>query len=239
MSDLNACVSCAAPMKSRKQCGRCGTPYCSATCQKAHWKTHKSSCQFKVLLLTPTTSTDPLSLLRTMPDPGANLQLPTSTLVASHAGNAFDQTDLLFGNSSKSNTVADHIAADNLSQHDHLVCSLLPRHHFDPSPLTHTSRYTKPNGEGSQLLPSTGDVPSGVTLGHFADMLAAQSNKAEYHWMQPHGYSSWLRSADSTTPLPQRGDKENSDGFRGVYVNPSNGIAFPGGFGRDWRKPGY
>jgi hypothetical protein len=159
--------------------------------------------------------------------------------VASHAGNAFDQTDLLFGNSSKSNTVADHTAADGLSQHDHLVCSLLPLHHFDPSPLTHTSRYTKPNGEGSQLLPSTGDVPSGVTLGHFADMLAAQSNKGEYHWMQPHGYSSWLRSADSTTPLPQGGDKEHSDGLRGVYVNPSNGIAFPGGFGRDWRKPEY
>jgi len=37
-------------------------------------------------------------------------------------------------------------------------------------------------------------------------------------------------------PLPKGGDKENADGYRGVYVNPSNGIAFPGGFGRNWRK---
>jgi hypothetical protein len=87
MSDLNACVSCAAPMKSRKQCGRCGTPYCSATCQKAHWKTHKSSCQFKVLLPTPTTSTDPLSLLRTMPDPGAKPELPNVSPVGQRVFN--------------------------------------------------------------------------------------------------------------------------------------------------------
>ena len=109
--------------------------------------------------------------------------------------------------------------------------------HFRCNPLTHDPRYTKPNGEGSQLLPSTGSVPSGVTLGHFADMLAAQLNKLEYHWMQPHGYSSWLRSADATTVPPKGGDKENPDRYRVVYVNPSNGIAFPGGFGRNWRKP--
>ena len=75
-----------------------------------------------------------------------------------------------------------------------------------------------------------------MTLGHFADMLAAQPKRLEYHWMQPHGYSSWLRSADAVVPLPKGGDKENADGYRGVYVNPSNGIAFPGGFGRNWRK---
>lgn len=87
------------------------------------------------------------------------------------------------------------------------------------------------------MLPCTGHVPTGVTLGHFADMLAAQPNKLEYHWMQPHGYASWLRSADAISPLPKGGDKEHSTGFRGVYVNPSNGIAFPGGFGNDWRRP--
>jgi hypothetical protein len=68
-------------------------------------------------------------------------------------------------------------------------------------------------------------------------MLAAQPTKLEYHWMQPHGYASWLRSADTTTPLPEGGDKENPSGYHGVYVNPSNGIAFPGGFGKNWRKP--
>lgn len=84
-------------------------------------------------------------------------------------------------------------------------------------------------------MPSTGHVPSGVTLGHLADMLAAQPKKLEYHWMQPHDYASWLRSADTTAPLPKPGDKEHPTGYRGVYVNPSNGIAFPGGFGTGWR----
>ena len=80
-------------------------------------------------------------------------------------------------------------------------------------------------------------MPSGVTLGHFADMLAAQPRSLECHSMQPYGYAHWLRSADATVSPPEGGDKENADGYRGVYVNPSNGIAFPGGFGRDWRKP--
>jgi hypothetical protein len=76
-----------------------------------------------------------------------------------------------------------------------------------------------------------------VALDHFANMLAAQSRKLELHWMQPHGYASWLRSADATVLPPEGGDKENADGFRGVYVNPSNGIAFPGEFGGSWCKP--
>jgi hypothetical protein len=67
-----------------------------------------------------------------------------------------------------------------------------------------------------------------VTLSHFADMLAAQPKKLENHWMQPHGNSSWLRSVDAAVALPEGGDKENPTGCRGVYVNPSNGIAFPG-----------
>jgi hypothetical protein len=98
----------------------------------------------------------------------------------------------------------------------------------------HLPRYTKGDNSGSQLLPSTGHVPTGVTLGHFADMLAAQPNKLEYHWMQLHGYADWLRSADTAGELPEV-DKEHSRDYRGVYVNPSNGIAFPGGFGKNWR----
>jgi hypothetical protein len=95
----------------------------------------------------------------------------------------------------------------------------------------HSVRFTKRNAQGNQLLPSTGHVPTGVTLGHFADMLAAQPKKLEYHWMQLHGAASWARSVDAVA-LPNDGvDVEHSDGYRGVYVNPSNGIAFPGGFG--------
>lgn len=76
MPDLIICASCAAPMKSRKQCGRCGTSYCSTKCQKAHWKTHKPLCQFKVTVPTSQVTaekapTDALSLLRTMPDPSS------------------------------------------------------------------------------------------------------------------------------------------------------------------------
>jgi hypothetical protein len=65
-------------------------------------------------------------------------------------------------------------------------------------------------------------------------MLAARPTKLEYHWMQPHGYANWLRSAGTSGQLPEV-DKENSNGPRGVYFNPSNGIAFPGKFGKNWR----
>jgi hypothetical protein len=99
-------------------------------------------------------------------------------------------------------------------------------------------RYTKSNGQGSQLLPSTGHVPTGVTLGHLADMLAAQPKKLEYHWMMLHGAASWARSADAVVlPKNEDVDVEHSEGYHGVYVNPSNGIAFPGGLGTDWRAP--
>jgi hypothetical protein len=99
-------------------------------------------------------------------------------------------------------------------------------------------RYTKSNGQGSQLLPSTGHVPTGVTLGHLADMLAAQPKKLEYHWMMLHGAASWARSADAVVlPKNEDVDVEHSEGCHGVYVNPSNGIAFPGGLGTDWRAP--
>lgn len=132
-----------------------------------------------------------------------------------------------------------HLTTHDISQHEPLVRARFSPTRFTlPAPRWHTSRFTKRDDSGSQLLVSTGHVPSGVTLGHFADMLAAQPKKLEYHWMQSHGYAFWLRSADATVPLPEGGDKEHSMGYRGVYVNPSNGIAFPGGFGRGWRKPG-
>lgn len=67
-------------------------------------------------------------------------------------------------------------------------------------------------------------------------MLDAQPRKLEYWWMQPHGYASWLRSADTTVLPSEGGDMENPEGYRGVYVNPSNGIAFPGALGTKWRK---
>ena len=88
MTDLPTCASCANPMESRKRCGRCGTSYCSATCQKAHWKVHKPSCLlYKVVQPTTTTSTDRLSLLRTMPDPGTLKKRPRLSSVAQQAFN--------------------------------------------------------------------------------------------------------------------------------------------------------
>lgn len=88
MGDIITCASCATPMKSRKQCSRCGTSYCSTTCQRAHWKVHKPSCYFKVVLPTSTTpSTDALSLLRTMPDPGIHNRRPGVSSVAQRAFN--------------------------------------------------------------------------------------------------------------------------------------------------------
>ena len=75
-------------MESRKRCGRCGTSYCSATCQKTHWKVHKPSCLlYTVVQPTPTTSTDRLSLLRTKPDPGTLKKRPRLSSVAQQAFN--------------------------------------------------------------------------------------------------------------------------------------------------------
>jgi hypothetical protein len=67
---------------------------------------------------------------------------------------------------------------------------------------THVHRFTNGKGEGNQLLPSTGLVLSGVTLGHFADMLAAQPRRLKLHWMSLHGHADWLRSADAVTMVP-------------------------------------
>jgi hypothetical protein len=64
-------------MKSRKQCSRCGTSYCSKTCQKAHWQIHKRSCHFKVVVpsqATAETLSDALSLLCTISDPGTQTE---------------------------------------------------------------------------------------------------------------------------------------------------------------------
>jgi hypothetical protein len=91
MADPITCASCATPMKSRKQCGRCGTAYCSTACQRAHWKIHKLSCHFEVVLPTSTVSTNALSLLRTMPDPGTQERLPS---VSSAAQRAFNISEL-------------------------------------------------------------------------------------------------------------------------------------------------
>ena len=47
---VSICCYCASPaecLKKRlKKCGRCKTAqYCSAECQRAHWKTHKHECE--------------------------------------------------------------------------------------------------------------------------------------------------------------------------------------------------
>lgn len=87
----------------------------------------------------------------------------------------------------------------------------------------------KRTGKGNQLIPTTGHVESGVTLGHVADMLAAQPKKLTYHWMQLHVYNWWLRSRDAVV-VPKEGDLGNNEARPGVYVNPSNGLAMPGAF---------
>ena len=89
--------------------------------------------------------------------------------------------------------------------------------------------YTKANGRGNQATPSTGNVPSGVKLGHLADLLAAQPKKLKLHWMQIHGHEWWVRAADADV-VPKDGDVGDNKARKGVYVNPSNGIAFPGAF---------
>ena len=88
---------------------------------------------------------------------------------------------------------------------------------------------TKSNGKGTQLRPSTGKVAIGVTLGHLADLLASVGRGLTLHWIQIDGYAWWMRSADAIV-VPKEGETSNYDGMRGVYVNPSNGIPFPGAF---------
>ena len=78
---------------------------------------------------------------------------------------------------------------------------------------------------------------TGETLGHLADMLAAQTKKMEYHRMQLHGASSWVRSADAIVLTNNRVNMEHSEGHCGVYDNPSNGFTYPGGVGNNWRAP--
>ena len=78
-------------------------------------------------------------------------------------------------------------------------------------------------------MPSTGKVPSEVTLGHIADLLAAEPEKLELHWRQIIGYAYWLRSTDAVV-VPKEGGGGNNEARPGVYVSPSKGIAFPGAF---------
>lgn len=87
--------------------------------------------------------------------------------------------------------------------------------------------FTKSSGKGTQLLPSTGKVPSGVTLGHIADLFAAQPRKLTLHWWQIHTSAWWARSADAIV-VPKEGEIDHNGARPGVYVNPSNGIEFPG-----------
>lgn len=88
MADLNACASCAST-ESLKQCARCKTiAYCSTTCQRAHWQTHKPSCHFQVVLPPASPSpTDALSLLCAIPDPGVKQKRPNKSPIAQRAFN--------------------------------------------------------------------------------------------------------------------------------------------------------
>lgn len=92
--------------------------------------------------------------------------------------------------------------------------------------------YTKPNGKGNQMMPSTGKVGTGVTLGHVADLLATLPSRLTLHWMSLNGQAWWARSADAVVvPEPGQAERERGNApMAGVYVNPSNGIAFPGAF---------
>ena len=87
--------------------------------------------------------------------------------------------------------------------------------------------YTNPSGKGNQMRPSTGKIATGVTLGHVADLLTTLPSRHTLHWMSLDGHARWARSADA--PAPDHGGGDN-DAIPGVYVNPSNGIAFPGVF---------
>jgi hypothetical protein len=69
MADLIACASCEST-QNLKQCARCKTvSYCSTTCQRAHWQSHKPSCHFRVVQPPAAQHTDALSLLRDLPNP--------------------------------------------------------------------------------------------------------------------------------------------------------------------------
>jgi hypothetical protein len=69
MADLIACASCEST-QNLKQCARCTTvSYCSTTCQRAHWQSHKPSCHFRVVQPPVAQYTDALSLLRDLPNP--------------------------------------------------------------------------------------------------------------------------------------------------------------------------
>jgi hypothetical protein len=69
MADLIACASCEST-QNLKQCARCkAVSYCSITCQRAHWQSHKPSCHFRVVQPPAAQHTDALSLLRDLPNP--------------------------------------------------------------------------------------------------------------------------------------------------------------------------
>ena len=45
---LTKCAACAAPLETGiKRCSRCKTRYCSAACQREHWRRgdHKKKCE--------------------------------------------------------------------------------------------------------------------------------------------------------------------------------------------------
>ena len=45
---LTTCAACAAPLETGiKRCSRCKTRYCSAACQREHWRRggHKATCE--------------------------------------------------------------------------------------------------------------------------------------------------------------------------------------------------
>jgi len=84
MSDLKVCASCT-NIQELKQCSRCKTvAYCSSACQRAHWQTHKPLCQFEVTLPSgnqTTPSSDALSILRSVSDPGTKQRLKKASSV--------------------------------------------------------------------------------------------------------------------------------------------------------------
>lgn len=91
--------------------------------------------------------------------------------------------------------------------------------------------YTNPSGKGNQLRPTTGRVDTGVTLGHLANLLASLPSKLERHWMSIDSHAWWARSADTIVVEAGMDDHDGKNAaLKGVYVNPSNGIAFPGAF---------
>ncbi|KAK3708403.1 hypothetical protein LTR37_011499 [Vermiconidia calcicola] len=87
---------------------------------------------------------------------------------------------------------------------------------------------TRPNGKGTQLRPSTGRVPTGVTLGHVADLLLSISSRLTLHWVSIDGHAWWAMSTDALVAPRNGTDGGDNASIPEVYVNPSNGIAFPG-----------